>query len=145
MKNEKMKYIYALMGRHFVMARQPERAAQSKVGDKLAPQSSTKRSSGFFSVCLLRGKQQGRGGWSWRHELSINLPATNQRDVQLMWQARKREREKQRATPTCTQHCLCHRRFPSPSHSPSLPSATLHAALRAPQLFAAAAAASENI
>lgn len=109
-----MKYIYALMGRHFVMARQPERAAQSKVGDKLAPQSSTKRSSGFFSVCLLRGKQQGRGGWSWRHELSINLPATNQRDVQLMWQARKREREKQRATPTCTQHCLCHRRFPSP-------------------------------
>lgn len=50
------------MGRHFVMPRQPERAAQSKVGDKLAPQSSTKRSSGFFSVCLLRGKQQGRGG-----------------------------------------------------------------------------------
>lgn len=71
-----------------------KRPPQSKLGDKLAPKFNKTLERLFaFAFCallLLLSAAWGRRGMAWRHELSINLPATNQRDVQLMWPERER-------------------------------------------------------
>lgn len=89
-----MKYL-RFNGQHFVMARQPETAATVETWRQTCAKVQ-QNARAAFCVCLLRAFavaeccmeacwRQGRRGMAWRHELSINLPATNQRDVQLMW------------------------------------------------------------
>lgn len=104
-----------------------KRPLQSKLGDKLAPKfnKTLERLFAFaFCALLLLLSAAGRGGVAWRHELSINLPATNQRDVQLMWPEREREGQIERPNKLCSRPHSTNRitasayPLPPPSSSP---------------------------